>query len=305
MYKLLAAGAVMAGSFTVSEIGTAHADTVQKCTYTILANTGAWRFENETGITVEEESRVTGIPVDELFNRTTLPIPCKTGDTPTPPTSTPESKPASTPAPAATDKSCVYNVISQKETANLLSVPGKTGKALCDLVVNFQKTNGLVADGAVGKITGKTMITKSANACNIYGTGVDDCFLGLQEAGNLGSLYTIKDGKVVRTMPARFGNPAAQLTPEGAYPINRSVPGDHAGSNCKVVNGVREKCMRKPLYFAGKNGGIAVHGTSNPQNPNGSMGCIGVSNANSDLTFTSYAEDGIKTVVVVDFQRNK
>lgn len=152
-----------------------------------------------------------------------------------------ESASAPTPTAPSNDKECKYSVISSKETARLLDKPNKSGKDLCAIVVAFQKDNKLAADGIVGPVTAKKMITKSANACAIYGAAVNDCFLGLQESGRLGTLYTIVDGKVVRSMPSRFGNPNlpnGESTPEGTFPINRAIKGPRAGSNCKKVNGV-------------------------------------------------------------------
>jgi L,D-transpeptidase catalytic domain len=205
----------------------------------------------------------------------------------------------------ATTKTCAFNVITPKETANLLGAPGKTGNALCALVLNFQRDNHEAQDGVVGSATAKQMIIESPDACAVYSSKVKDCFFGLQEKGNLGELLSIKGGKIIATMPSRFGNPnlpKGELTPEGTYPINRAIKGQRAGSLCLKIKGVILKCMRNPLYFAGKNGGIAVHGTNNPQSPLGSHGCVGVSNDNSEITYQEY-EDGIKTVVILDEQR--
>jgi hypothetical protein len=235
-----------------------------------------------------------------VHNWLNVPLPQTTG-------SALESTPSPvTPPPVATDKECHYGVISNNETALLLSQPGLPAQALCELVIGFQEQNALFPDGIVGPKTATKLIVTSENPCNLYGAGIDDCFMGVQKSGNLGTLYTVRDGDIIDTMPARFGNPnrtKGSLTPEGTFTINRYREGDWASVNCLVVNGLRQACMRNPLYFAGRNNGIAIHGTKLPQDPNGSLGCVGVSESNSDKTL-AYYKSGIKKVVIVDFQRN-
>ena len=286
------------------------------CTYTVPKNVGKWTIEHSTGLKVNAIATEMGVTVGKLtLEKAVLDICIGNGvhdektnksdlNSSTTITTEPNNMPT-TLIPVTvpqTDKICAYNVISDKETANLLGVSGKTGNALCSLVVDFQKQNRISANGVVGKATADKLITQSPNACNIYGSAILDCFLGVEKTGYLGTLYTIENGKVVATMPARFGNPTlnkGEATPEGAFKINRAIKGPHAGSLCIEA----KTCMDNPLYFAGENGGISIHGTTNPQSPLGSHGCIGVSNANSDLTFESYDKHGVKTVVVIDFQR--
>lgn len=218
--------------------------------------------------------------------------------------STPTAQTLSAPTVAATTSThskpgCTFTALSARETGRLL---GKA-YATCEDVIAFQRAKGLKVDGIVGPATATRLITQSANPCGIYG-GSSTCFLGLQSRGNLGTLYTVVNGVIVATMPARFGNAdhtsgKGKQTPEGSYAIFRSIAGDHAGDNCPIIGGERQTCMRNPLYF---HGGKAIHGTAAPQSLNGSLGCIGVSNDNSDMTY-QYFQDGVRRVVVVDFQR--
>lgn len=185
---------------------------------------------------------------------------------------------------------CSYNALTKEEVVRLLGTQG------CSAIREFQRANGLTVDGIVGPVTARQLIMKSSNPCGLYGNYGDDCFLGIQRNGNLGTLYTVIDGEIATSMPARFGNPNrtnGKTTPEGAYQIVRSIPGDHAGEFCSVIGGVRQKCMRNPLYFYG---GTAIHGTSAPQDPNGSLRCVGVSDPNSDVVY-DYYQDGVKLVV--------
>lgn len=201
-----------------------------------------------------------------------------------------------TSSPTASQGECRYNALTKSEVGRLL------GSSDCSAVREFQRVSGLAVDGIVGSATARQLILQAGNPCGLYGNFGNDCFVGLQRNGNLGTLYVVIDGQVVETMPARFGNPDrtnGKKTPEGAFRIFRSIEGDHASENCALINGVRAKCMRNPLYFQG---GIAIHGTNDPQSPAGSLGCAGVSNSNSNTTY-QYYKDGVTLVVIVDFQR--
>ncbi len=313
--KLFMAAAVAAGTLVVPTLyEAAPVDAEAACVYVIPANSGQYKFELTTGLTVQAESKATGIPVDALFNRVTLPLSCDTpgaviaenlGSTTSTSTTSPSETTKTTHQATTipkTDQHCVLNVMSISETANLLGAPGKSGAALCALIFDFQRANKLKADGIVGMATAQKMINQSPNACNIYGSGVTKCFLGVEKTGYLGVLYTIENGKIIDTMPSRFGNPnlpKGQATPEGSFKINRSIKGPRVSSLC--IGGLA--CMRNPLYFAGNEGGISIHGTNNPQSPAGSHGCVGISNSNSEKTYEYYDKDGIRNVIILDLQR--
>lgn len=187
---------------------------------------------------------------------------------------------------------CTFSVISQAEVANLLG-----GSASCENIMAFQRDNGLTVDGVVGPQTAMALIRKSDNACALYGSnGVDDCALAVQKNGNLGQTFVVQDGSIIREMNSRFGNPdRGRQTPEGSFKIQRSIEGEHQSENCDVV------CMWNSLYF---DGGAALHGTKDPNSPNGSLACIGVPIGDSEFIYAQFKSGLIDRIVVIDFQRN-
>ncbi len=194
---------------------------------------------------------------------------------------------------------CSYGALNKSEVARLLGESTAiNAEKLCNEIIEFQKQYASPADGNVGRYTAARLIEKAKNPCNIYGTTINDCAIGIQKNGNNGSLIMVENGKIVMKTSARFGNPGksnGKKTPEGQFSVQRTKKGEHISTNCDVV------CMWNPIYF---NGGIAIHGTKTPDNPNGSLGCVGISISKSEMLFAQYEEGKIEKIVMVDFQRN-
>jgi hypothetical protein len=199
---------------------------------------------------------------------------------------------------------CKYNVMTKREVERLLSLGGSNSdEAVCEAILQFQATSGLAVDGIVGKQTGLSLIKNANNPCSIYGSSVEDCFVGVQIKDNLGRAFIIEDGEIIKEMEARFGNPSkngGKKTPEGSFSITGSIEGEHISTNCVDENGNGYVCMWNTLYFKG---GIGVHGTKNPTNPNGSLGCVGISIANSEFLYVQFENNKIKKIVIIDFNR--
>jgi hypothetical protein len=199
---------------------------------------------------------------------------------------------------------CSYKVITSKEAARLMGVPALSGAQLCKEIIDFQKQNNLNPDGIVGKVTAIELIVESDNPCNIYGTREDDCFVAVQQTGNLGKAYVVEGGEIIKQMSARFGNDqrvGGKKTPEGQFNVLRSKKGEHQSTECIDENGNGYVCMWNPLYF--ENGRKAVHGTKNPESPNGSLGCVGISIEHSAFVYKQYENGKIDKIVVLDLQR--
>lgn len=197
---------------------------------------------------------------------------------------------------------CTYQVISEKEVSRLLSGgPNRSGLELCNDVIDFQRQHGLAPDAVVGPITAQKMIELASNPCNLYGTTTNDCLVGVQKNGNLGQIYVVEDGEIINSFSGRFGNAdRGRRTPEGQFIVQRYKKGEHISSNCVDSSGNGFVCMWNSLYF---DGGVAFHGTKGPNNPNGSLGCMGSSIEDSAFVYAQYEDGKIQKIVVVDFQR--
>lgn len=233
-------------------------------------------------------ARAGGVAVSDLRPE---PVPSQPTDDPASPSPTPSSpddptpgpaeKPSSEPTDASTDPPAPETEEPEPDPGPdiaavqqrlqdlhyyLGSIDGEQGPATTNAVMAFQKVNGLTVDGVVGRQTLAALDDPVNPALR------DGPATRIEVDLTRQVVHLVRDGELVRTMPASSGNgetytsssggTARALTPVGWFEIERRIVG---------VRRAPLGILYDPLYF---HRGWALHGSDSvPAHP-ASHGCV-------------------------------